>query len=268
MNYKTSEKAIISLIGKPSDVLKMIIINPSGSINGEEISIELREDGRETYELDLSGYSSGIYTAVIQKDNSQSSETFSVGLQLGSGPIEAKTTRTEYNQGERILLLGSTNANSLLNLILIDPEGTEMKAMEVPSKSDGTFTVNEFKIPSNGILGIWKINVNSGSNFESIEFNVVSEKGQGLAITIEDNVAIPGFGKTLKFSITTEQKTSISMKIFDMNKEQVGSVSNCVPTADFKCEILWTIPKDAIPGIYTASVTDSITTKEATFEIK
>ena len=268
MNYKTSEKAIISVIGKPSDVLKMIIINPSGNISGEEILIKLREDGRETYELDLSGYGSGIYTAVIQKDNSQSSEKFSVGLQLGSGPIEAKTTRTEYNQGERILLLGSTNANSLLNLILIDPEGTEMKAMEVPSKSDGTFTVNEFKIPSNGILGTWKINVNSGSNFESVEFNVISEKGQGLTITVEDDIVIPGFGKTLKFSITTEQKTSISMKIFDMNKEQVGTSSNCVPTADFKCEILWTIPKDAIPGIYTASVTDSITTKEATFEIK
>ena len=268
MNYKTSEKAIISVIGKPSDVLKMIIINPSGNISGEEILIKLREDGRETYELDLSGYSSGIYTAVIQKDNSQSSETFSVGLQLGSGPIEAKTTRTEYNQGERILLLGSTNANSLLNVILIDPKGTEIKVMEVPSKSDGTFTVNEFKIPSNGILGTWKINVNSGSNFESVEFKVISEKGQGLTITVEDDIVIPGFGKTLKFSITTEQKTSISMKIFDMNKEQVGTSSNCVPTADFKCEILWTIPKDAIPGTYTVSVTDSITTKETTFEIK
>jgi len=268
MNYKTSEKAIISVIGKPSDVLKMIIINPSGNISGEETLIELREDGRETYELDLAGYGSGIYTAVIQKDNSQSSEKFSVGLQLGSGPIEVKTTRTEYNQGERILLLGSTNANSLLNVILIDPKGIEMKVMEVPSKSDGTFTVNEFKIPSNGILGTWKINVNSGSNFESVEFNVISEKGQGLTITVEDDIVIPGFGKTLKFLITTEQKTSISMKIFDMNKEQVGTKSNCVPTADFKCEILWTIPKDAIPGTYTVSVTDSITTKEATFEIK
>ena len=118
MNYKTSEKAIISVIGKPSDVLKMMIINPSGNISGEEILIKLREDGRATYELDLSGYASGIYTAVIQKNNSQSSEKFSVGLQLGSGPIEAKTTQTEYNQGERILLLGSTNPNSLLNVII------------------------------------------------------------------------------------------------------------------------------------------------------
>ena len=37
MNYKTSEKAIISLLGKPSDVLKMMIINPSGNISGEDI---------------------------------------------------------------------------------------------------------------------------------------------------------------------------------------------------------------------------------------
>ena len=78
-----SDKAIISLIGKPSDVLKMMIINPSGSINGEDILINLQEDGRATYELELAGYASGIYTAVIQKGNSQSSEKFSVGLQLG-----------------------------------------------------------------------------------------------------------------------------------------------------------------------------------------
>ena len=54
MNYKTSEKAIISLLGKPSAVLKMMIISPSGSIEGENILIKLQEDGRATYELDLS----------------------------------------------------------------------------------------------------------------------------------------------------------------------------------------------------------------------
>ena len=69
---------------------------------------------------------------------------------------------------------------------LTDPKGTEIKAIEVPSKSDGTFTVDEFKIPSNGILGIWKINVSSGSNFESVEFNVISEKRQGtITISVE-----------------------------------------------------------------------------------
>ena len=268
INYKASEKAVISVIGKPSDVLKMMIINPSGNISSEEISINLREDGRATYELELTGYASGIYTAVIQKNNSQSSEKFSVGLLLGSGPIDVKTTQTEYIQGERILLLGSANSNSLLNVILIDPEGTEIKSIQIPSKPDGTFTINELKIPSNGILGTWKINVNSGTNVDLIEFNVSSEKGQGLTVTIEDDVVIPGFGKTLKFSITADQKTAISMEVLNMNGKRIGDISNCVPTADFKCEILWTIPKNTIPGTHVVKVTDSIITTETIFEIK
>ena len=268
VNYKASEKAIISVLGKPSDVVKMMIISPSGNISGDEISIKLREDGRATYELDLTGYASGIYTAVIQKNNSQSSEKFSVGLQLGSGPIDAKTTQIEYTQGERILLLGSANANSLLNVILVDPNGIKIKEIQIPSKSDGTFTVDQLKIPSNGILGIWEINVSSGSNLEIIEFNVISEKGQGLTVTIEDDVVIPGFGKTLKFLITADQKSSISMKVSNTNGKQLGDTSNCVPTAEFKCEILWTIPKNTIPGTYTVRVTDSITSTETTFEIK
>ena len=53
MNYKTSEKAIISVIGKPSDVLKMIIINPSGNISGEEILIELSIHGDRSCDMVL-----------------------------------------------------------------------------------------------------------------------------------------------------------------------------------------------------------------------
>ena len=150
----------------------------------------------------------------------------------------------------------------------MDPEGVKIKEIQIPSKSDGTFTVDQLKIPSNAVLGIWKINLSSGANLEAIEFNVISEKGSGLTITIDDDVVIPGFGKTLKFSITADQKSSISMKVSNTNGEQLGDTSNCVPTAEFKCEILWTIPKDTIPGTYTVRVTDSITSTETTFEIK
>ena len=76
----SSDNAIISLLGKPSELLKMMIISPSGAITGEDIEVKLQEDGRATYELELGGYGSGIYTAVAQKGNSQSSEKFSVGL--------------------------------------------------------------------------------------------------------------------------------------------------------------------------------------------
>ncbi|MFL2905942.1 MAG: hypothetical protein ACJZ2C_00380 [Nitrosopumilus sp.] len=67
--------------------------------------MKLQEDGRAIYELDLTGYGSGIYTAVAQKGNSQSSEKFSVGLQLGSGPIEAQTTQTNILKENEFYLL-------------------------------------------------------------------------------------------------------------------------------------------------------------------
>ena len=268
MNYKTSEKAIISLLGKPSAVLKMMIISPSGSIEGENILINLQEDGRATYELDLSKYNSGIYTAVVQKDNSQSSETFSVGLQLGSGPINAKTTQTEYSQGDRILLLGSTNPNVLLKIELLNPQGVEIKKINIPSKNDGTFTVDQLKIPSNAMTGDWTINVSSGSNIDRIQIEVGSTNNKKIGIEVTEDIDIPGFGKHIKISIAANQKTSITVNVFNPNGDQIGDSSSCTPTADFKCEILWTIPKETIPGIYTIKVNDSIVIEEVEFEIK
>jgi len=268
INYKSSENAIISLLGKPSEMLKIMIINPSGAIIGEDIEVKLQEDGRSTYTLELGGYGSGIYTAVAQKGNAQSSEKFSVGLQLGSGPIDAQTTQLEYERGERILLIGSTNPNVLLNAVLVDPNGIEMKSIEIPSKNDGTFKVEEFKIPKNAISGTWKIKISSGSNIDISEFEVISTQQEGIAIDVGDIIEIPGFGESIKFGITTNQKTSVTVQVLDKNDSQVGESLSCTPTSEFKCEVLWTFPKDIVPGTYVISVNDSKITVEKTFEIK
>ena len=178
-NYKNTEKPIISLAGKPSEKVSLIIITPSGSVVGTDIMIQLKADGRGEHNLDLSGYVSGIYTAVIKKGGSQSSENFSVGLLTGSGEINAKVTQTEYNQGERILLLGSTtNANSLMIVSLIDPSGKEIKSLEIASNSERMFSEERLRIPSNGQIGVWKITITSGSNLDKIEFNVLSQQSK------------------------------------------------------------------------------------------
>ena len=268
INYKASEKAIITLLGKPSELLKMIIINPQGSINGDEILIPLQEDGRATYELELAGFNSGIYTALVQKGNSQSSEKFSVGLVMGSGPITAQVTNTEYNEGDRILLIGSTNPNVLLQAELINPNGVLIKTLELPSNSDGSFKIEQFKIPSNPISGTWKINVKSGSNLTTTEFEVLSFNQDKIIITIGETIKNPGYGEILNIGISANQKSSINLKIINSNDQQIGETLSCVPTADFKCEILWVIPESIIPGTYTIRVTDSFVTAEKSIEIK
>ena len=170
MNYKTTESAIIHFSGEPSSKLRMIIVSPSGNMDENEILIQLREDGKAKYELNLTGFVSGTYTAVVQKDNFQTSQPFSVGLQIGSGKIDAETTQTEYTRNEKILLLGNTNNNILLTATLLDPSGKEIRTVQLASNNVGQFSENRLRIPSDGESGIWRINVASGTNLKVVEF--------------------------------------------------------------------------------------------------
>ena len=266
-NYQSTEIAQINFIGKPSDKLTMIIITPSGAIYGEDILIPLREDGRGEFELDLSGFGSGIYTAVIKKGNSQNSERFSVGLQMGSGPIDTKTTQQEYDQGDRILLLGKTNSNVLMTATLFDPSGNEIKKLEVASDMAGVFTEDRFKIPTNGELGIWKINIASGSNLDTIEFSVFSIENEGIMIKATQGEKISGYGQNLKISITASHKTSIIIEIINEQSELVNKL-NCNTTKEFKCVTYWTIPDDSLPGDYTIKAYDAINSAQIVFVLK
>jgi hypothetical protein len=263
-NYKNTEKAIVTLAGKPSDNVILIIITPSGSVLGTDIPIQLKADGRGEHNLDLSGYVSGIYTAVIKKGGSQSSENFSVGLLTGSGEINAEVTQTEYIQGERILLLGSTtNSNSLLIVNLIDPSGKEIKSLEIASNSERMFSEERLRIPSNGQIGLWKITISSGSNLDKVEFNVFSSTEEGMSIKSNEKVIV---GDLLKIWISASHKTSIIIEIQDMEGNKIQELT-CNTTKEFKCETFWSIPKDIIPGTYTIKAYDAISSSETTFKI-
>jgi hypothetical protein len=263
-NYKNTEKPIISLAGKASQKVSLIIITPSGSVVGTDIIVQLEADGRGEHNLDLSGYVSGIYTAVIKKGGSQSSENFSVGLLTGSGEINAKVTQTEYDQGERILLLGTTtNANSLLVVNLIDPSGKEVKSLEIASNNERMFSEERLRIPSNGQIGLWKITITSGSNLDKVEFNVFSATQEGMAIKTNEKVTI---GDLLKMWISASHKTSIIIEIADMEGNIIQELT-CNTTKEFKCETFWSIPKDSIPGTYTIKAYDAISSTETTFKI-
>jgi hypothetical protein len=263
-NYKNTEKPIISLAGKPSEKVTLIIITPSGSILGTDIMVQLKADGRGEHNLDLTGYVSGIYTAVIKKGGSQSNENFSVGLVAGSGEINAKVTQAEYNQGERILLLGSTtNSNSLMLVSLIDPSGNEIKSLEIASNNERMFSEERLKIPSNGQIGLWQITITSGSNLDKVEFNVFSSTEEGMDVKSTKKVIV---GDLLKMWISASHKTSIIIEIIDIEGNMVQELT-CNTTKEFKCETFWSIPKDTVPGTYMIKAYDAISSSETTFEI-
>ncbi len=265
LNYKSSEEAIITLVGKPSELVSLLIIDPSDKPKGESISITLEPDGRGSYTLDLDGFSSGIYSAIVSKGNTKSTETFTVGLQTGSGEISIVTTKFTYEPGEAILILGETKPNVLFTLTLIDPDENEVKVKESFSDKNGKITENSFRLPSEAEPGMWKIKAKSGSNFNLIEIEVTSIAIEGMVITVEEGDQIPAVGKTITIRVLGAKQT-VSIEIIP-EKGDIIELS-FVASDEGKIIIPWIIPPDIVPGIYTFKATDAFNTAETTFELK
>jgi hypothetical protein len=267
LNYKTTEDAIITLTGKPSEVINLLIIDPSDNPKGDAIPITLKPDGTETYSMDLAGYSSGIYSAVISKGAAKSTATFTIGLQTGSGEIDIGTTRDSYQPGDPILILGDTKPNVLITLILIDPSGNEVKSEVIVSDKNGQITEETFRIPSEAETGIWQINAQSGSNFDSVEFEVNAIEIEGLLITVEDAPPVPTLGKIVTIKVIGAEQT-ISIEILSDEGELIEQFTPFPASKEGQLIQPWIVPRDLEPGNYVFKVKDAYNTAETIYELK
>ncbi|MBA4453882.1 MAG: biofilm-associated protein, partial [Nitrosopumilaceae archaeon] len=266
LNYKSSDQAIVTFTGKPSDVINLLIIDPSDKPKGEAIPITLKPDGTNSHILDLKGYSSGVYSAVVSKGSAKSTETFTVGLQTGSGEISISTTKTSYEPGESILVLGETKPNVLLTMILLDHNENEIKEVLTYSDKQGKITDSSFRIPSEAESGTWKINAKSGSNFDIVEFEVTTLKIEGLVIFVEEGQQFPGVGKTVKIKVLGAEQL-VTIEIISDDGEIIEELS--FPASDQGQVIQpWIIPPGTEPGTYTFKAKDAFNSAETTFEVK
>ena len=86
---------------------------------------------------------------------------------------------------------------------------------------------------------------------------------EGMTVKTTEEVNV---GELLKISIIASHKTSIIIKITDMDGQDIAALG-CNTTKEFVCATFWSVPKDAIPGTYVIKVNDSISSDETTFEI-
>ncbi len=266
LNYKAGDTANIALSGKASDVISLLIIDPSDKPVEDAISITLEPDGTGTYELDLTGYSSGVYTAVISKGSAQSTEIFTVGLQIGSGEIQINTTKEDYNPGDSILILGDTNPNVLLTVSMFNAEGDEIRIKETYSDKDGKISDNSFRIPSDAKAGKWLIKAQSGSNFDTTEIEVLPVIQDGMIIKIIEGAEIAGIGKSINIQVFgASQSVKIEITAED---GQVIEKLEFPSSSTGEINQPWIIPKDTEPGTYIVRAYDAFDSAESTFEVQ
>jgi len=186
----------------------------------------------------------------------QASNVFAVGLETGSGPIELRTTKEMYLPGESILILGETGENSLLKIILRDPEGNIIKQEESFSNKEGIFSESSFKIPLNAVSGKWKIEVSSGANIATKEINIESVTQEGLVVKAQKGIEFcPPALNCVQISGLGSVTKSIFIDVISPDNSTLETIST-IAKGDGTFVTFWEIPKEFESGTYLFKISD------------
>ena len=172
LNFQTTTDLTLRVVGPLSSTLNVQIIDSGDKIKVTE-TITTNSAGNGQITLDLNGYKSGVYRAVISHASIEDIAKFSVGLQTGTGVITLSPTKSTYQSGEEIVVIGQTaNTNAILFLSLINPNGDKVSEMELFSDKNGQFTTNLLRIPLDASPGVWTIEANSRLDTASTTIDV------------------------------------------------------------------------------------------------
>ena len=261
-NFDLNSKAILSIVGPASSNLSITILDSNDNIKMTD-SITSSSIGKNKYAIDLDGLDSGVYRVAVSSTNIQDSAKFSIGLESASGAISLVSTKSNYSPGESILIIGNTGNNARLMITLLDPSGNISTTTETFSDSTGSFSTNNIGIPSDGILGDWKITAHNRLDSNSVEINVSIPTGKSLTLQIEgtefaigDIIIIKGIGQS--------DANRLEVKITNESDEVVESLHTPI-TSSGMFYLPWTVPTGFDTGTYTITVSDD--ENSSSFEI-
>lgn len=265
LNYGSGVNATVNFQGPPSSTISLLIIDPSDQKKAEE-SLILGPDGTTNYELDLRGYTSGVYTLVANRGTVQFEEVFSVGLQTGSGPIEILTTKETYQQGEPILVLGNSGANILLEIFLVDIDGNEVKSKQTFTNKEGIFSEGSLKIPIDATPGLWTIIAKSGSNFDSTTISVIPDASKGISVSLE-SIEPTVQGKLVTFKGFGARPGTVNIYI-ESTAGNTLEEQAVLATGNGEFQVQWIIPSEIPTGEFVIRADDSLNEVSLTFTLQ
>lgn len=267
LNYKRGESPVISIDGPDSAVLSAFVIDQSDVEKFVDNKVQLGANGKLTYSLDLTDYSSGGYTLVLSRANTKTSTMFSVGLQVGAGAIEVGTTKKTYKANDPILVLGEAGSNILITMQLIDPDGNVVKEKETFTNKEGRISDGSFRIPSDAVDGIWTVKVSSGASFAATDLEVPAIIQEGLQVVFADLEDTATAGKFVNFKVFNARQFVI-INVTSSEGKQVGAEIRFPASAEGETAGKWPVPPDLPGGTYTITASDAAETSRTEFVLK
>ncbi|KFM15286.1 MG2 domain protein [Marine Group I thaumarchaeote SCGC AAA799-O18] len=260
-----STTVFINIIGPPTTTLQLTVIDPSDNTKLSDV-FTTNSVGEYRYELDTTGYSTGVYRAVVSKANLQDSIKFAVGVQTGSGDISLTPLKTTYLPGEQLVISGFTQeSDSILTVSLVDPLGNTVSEIEIFSDSSGSFSTDVFGIPTAGEIGDWKITIHSNLDTAESTVTVSETVGNVLSIDIEEKNYSPGVTLLIQGTAPTTV-SNVDVKIMNSIGEMIIELESPI-TGNGSYSLPWIIPSDLPFGVYTIEVNAASSSESTQIDI-
>jgi len=257
LNYNAGSIVDLNIRGEAYSSVAIVVIDESDQTKIND-SIELDVNGNFVYEIDSAEIGTGAFTVEVRHGISRDVTVFTVGMSTGSGTIEFQTIKSEYTPGEQILVIGKTANSVILTVKINDPDGKLFREFDIFSDRIGTFTIDDFRIPSNGLLGQWVINIGNEGNFTQEVFTVegvsdiiqIKLDRENGTYNTEDMVAISGKNAVPGSTVVLVINDSFGTQVIELKISVKDSGVYYT---------LWQIPKDLEVGTYEVLVNDGST---------
>jgi hypothetical protein len=254
VNYNDDDIAIIGMTGSDSHDPKVLILDQIGNEKFND-QIEIGPDGKRNYELDLTNFSTGVYTLLASMGDFQTSEIFTVGLEPSSRPITLNIFEKTYNPGQSIFVTGKSEPNTTLNLSLVNPDGIIINDKESFVNKKGDLSVGVFIIPYDVTFGKWIIVAESGILSANSAFQVGPLENEGLLIHVTD-IFSSSVGKFVTIEGSTNAEETVKIIIKDQ-QENIIFQTNVKTTESGEFDLLWKVQENS-SGTYSVIAEDSI----------
>ncbi|KAF6245482.1 hypothetical protein [Nitrosopumilus sp. b2] len=260
-HFDYDSKASIEIFGPISENISLTVFDSRDDVRSED-TVLLDKTGHAEYLLDLSGYKKGNYYLVLNHASEETIEEFTVGLSIGTAPIEIQVDDNYYKIGETVILIGESSDNTQILIELVDPTGEVIDKIEYYTDNDGKF-IYPLELSLGKQSGFWTVKVSNGERISEITFEV---KGEEKILTVQldkeepylqgEFVTISGTG------IDLESQAIIQIMSAEKSFELFPEV-----TKDGAFSEVWQIPENLAPGIYTVLVNDGIDDVTTTFQV-